>query len=116
MTTIPDESRAAIEELRSIGGDELVTEMLRTFLRFGDSQLQRLEEASAAADLLGAATIAHTMKSTARQLGALALGDACAAAELAGRGGDAGGLATATEVVRAAYAAARPWMQALASR
>lgn len=115
MTTIPDEARPAIDELRAIGGDELVGEMLGTFVRFGDAQLRRLVEAGDAGDLDGAAGIAHTLKSTARQLGALALGDACAAAELAGRGGDAAGLAMHTSAVRAAYGSARDWMAALAT-
>lgn len=89
--------------------------MLRTFVQFTAAQLARLADAEGAGDLDAAATIAHTVRSSARQLGAVALGEACAAAELAGRGGDAAALLTAAAAMRREYAAARPWMDALAA-
>jgi HPt (histidine-containing phosphotransfer) domain-containing protein len=112
---IPENARSAIAELHAIGGDELVSAMMRTFVRFAEAQLQRLEDADSTGELATAATIAHTIKSSARQLGAFALGEACAAAELAGRGGDAAALHTAVAAMRREYAAARPWMDALAA-
>ena len=89
--------------------------MLRTFVQFTEVQLARLADAEGAGDLDAAATIAHTVRSNARQLGAVALADACAAAELAGRGGDAAALHAGVEAMDREYAAARPWMDARAA-
>lgn len=112
---IPSDAQPAIAELHAIGGDELVTAMLRTFVQFTEAQLLRLADAEGAGDLDAAATIAHTVRSSARQLGALGLGQACEAAMLAGRGGDAAALHAAADAMRREFTAARPWMDALAA-
>jgi HPt (histidine-containing phosphotransfer) domain-containing protein len=112
---MPSDARPAIAELHAIGGDELVSAMLRTFVQFTEAQLLRLSDAEGAGDLDAAATIAHTVRSSARQLGALGLGQACEAAMLAGRGGDAAALHAAAEGMRREFTAARPWMDALAA-
>ena len=59
------------------------------------------------------ASIAHAIKSSARQLGAVALADACAATEAAGRGGDAATAAKGVADIQREFAAARVWMDAL---
>jgi two-component system sensor histidine kinase/response regulator len=113
--TLPAEARPAVDELRSIGGDELVREMMGTFVRFAAAQVVRLHDAAAAGDLEGAAVLAHTLKSSARQLGAMPLADACASAELAARGGDAAGLMLGSESAATAFAEAKGWMSSLAA-
>lgn len=112
--TLPSDARPAVDELRSIGGDELVREMMGTFVRFATAHSARLHEAAAHGDLEGGATIAHTLKSSARQLGANQLAEVCASAELAARGGDAAGFLQWTEEVGAAFVDARAWMEPLA--
>jgi len=109
----PPEALPAIDELRLIGGDELVQEMTKTFLRFGRAQVSRLDEAAATGEMEQGAVLAHTFKSSARQLGAVTLGDACSRAELAARGGDAAGFVQAANDVGRAFHEARPWLEAL---
>lgn len=113
--TIPADARPAVDQLRLIGGDELVREMMSTFVRFASAHVPRLREAAEHGDLEGGTTIAHTLKSSARQLGALQLGEVCASAELAARGGDAAGFLQWSRDVEGAFADARHWMEALAA-
>ena len=115
MADIPAYARPAVDALRTIGGDELVREMMATFLRFADAQVQRLRDAAAASEAEQGAAIAHTLKMSARQMGAVRLGDACDSAELAARGGDAAGLHRSAESVAEAFEAARPWIEELAA-
>lgn len=114
MTTTPSEAMPAVDELRSIGGEELVREMMGTFVRFAEVHLTRLHDAAVAADLDRGAMIAHTLKSSARQLGALHLAETCASAELAARGGDAAGFIHWSEEAATAFTEAAPWMSSLA--
>ena len=50
--------------------------------------MQALVEACAAGDIAGAVAQAHKLKSSARTVGALALGDLCERIEAAGKAGD----------------------------
>ncbi len=113
-TTLPADARPAVDELRSIGGDELVREMMGTFVRFATAHLARLHEAAEHGDLEAGTLIAHTLKSSARQLGAVHLGETCASAELAARGGDAAGFLHWSEQAATAFHEARGWMSGLA--
>ncbi len=115
MITTPSEAMPAIAEIRLIGGDELVRELMSTFLRFAATQLPRLYDAAEDGDVEVGATIAHTLKASARQLGAIALGDACASAELAAKGADMAGFLKRTEDVADAFERTRPWMEQLSS-
>lgn len=112
--TLPADARPAVDALRSIGGDELVREMMATFVRFATAHVARLNEAAAHGDLAAGTLIAHTLKSSARQLGAVHLGETCASAELAARGGDAAGFLHWSDEATTAFAEARAWMSSLA--
>ncbi len=115
MTELPDDARPALDMIRDVGGDELVQALLTTFIKYGTTQLTRAREAAAAGDAAEIARVAHAVKSSARQMGANALADACAAAELAGLGNDlAGAIAGVAEIERT-FEAARPWMEAHAA-
>jgi HPt (histidine-containing phosphotransfer) domain-containing protein len=59
--------------------------------------------------------IAHSLKSSARQLGANALGEACAVTEAAGRRGDPTTALNGVKAIQREYALAKPWMQAIAT-
>ena len=63
--------------------------LLGKFLLNAQEQVTAMAVATAAGDATGAAGIAHTLKSAARSVGALALGELCQAMETAGRAGDA---------------------------
>ena len=114
-STLPSDARPAVDELRSIGGEELVREMMGTFVRFATAHVGRLHDAAENGDLEGGATIAHTLKSSARQLGAVHLAELCASAELAARGGDAAGFVQWSEEAATAFTEAKPWMSTLAA-
>lgn len=114
--TLPADAKPAVDEIRSIGGEELVREMMGTFVRFATAHVARLREAAEHGDFEAGTTIAHTLKSSARQLGAVALGDASASAELAARGADAAGFLKWSEEVAGAFLEARAWMEPLAAK
>jgi HPt (histidine-containing phosphotransfer) domain-containing protein len=63
--------------------------LLGKFLLNAQEQVTAMAVATAADDATGAAGIAHTLKSAARSVGALALGELCQAIETAGSSGDA---------------------------
>ena len=88
-TQLPADARHAIDELRLVGGEELVREMAGTFSRFAESQVDRLEEASSAGELELVAALANALHASSRQMGVAALAEAAASAEVAGRGRDA---------------------------
>jgi len=87
MTAVPEDARPAIDVLRSVGGDDMVAMLMRTFVQFADERVAKVVEEAGHERWEEVASIAHAIKSSARQLGAHALGDACAAAEEAGRAG-----------------------------
>ena len=116
MTDVPEDAKPAIDMLRSVGGDDMVAMLMRTFLQFADERVAKLGDESAAARWEEVASIAHAIKSSARQLGAVALGDACASAEEAGRTGDANATLAGVHAIQQEFATARIWMGGLASQ
>lgn len=100
--------------LRSFGGDDLVRSLMATFLKFADEQMASAAQAAAAGDGAGIARAAHAIKSSARQLGAYPLGDACEVAESAGVGNaDAAGAVAGYAVMQAELENARRWMKSV---
>ena len=75
--------------------DEMVREFLHDFRISAEKIAVELRAACAAGEIAAAGAHAHKLKSSARSVGALALGELCAAMEKAGKGGDAEALATA---------------------
>ena len=69
------------------GGGAWLRELLQTFVETTAAQLRTLHSASASGDLRLLATTAHSGKSASRTVGALALGDALEAIEIAAAGG-----------------------------
>ena len=116
MTEIPENAKPALEMLRGVGGDDMVAMLMRTFLSFGEERVAKLAEEAGYRRWEEVASIAHAIKSSARQLGAVALADACAATEEAGRRGDAATTSDGVAAIQAEFAAARTWMQALAAK
>ncbi len=90
-----------------VGGDRAtVRTVLADFLRVASVQAAEIE-AAAANDPMRAAVAAHKLKSAARSVGALALGERCAELERAGRAGQASGLVHTVAAFAAALAASR---------
>jgi HPt (histidine-containing phosphotransfer) domain-containing protein len=115
MSQIPDDAKPALDILRSVGGDEMLAMMMQTFLQFAEERLAQLVEESKEGHISEVTGIAHSLKSSARQLGAIALGEACSLTELAGRSGDAAGATNGVEAIRREFAAAKPWMESVAT-
>jgi len=115
MSQIPEDAKPALDILRGVGGDEMLAMMMQTFLQFAEERLEKLVEESTAGQISEVAGIAHSLKSSARQLGAVALGEACATTELAGRSDDAEGARRGVTSILREFAAAKPWMEALAT-
>ena len=63
--------------------------LLEKFLVNGRQQVSSIEAATQGGAVHKAADVAHSLKSAARSVGALALGDLCQQIETSGRGGDA---------------------------
>jgi HPt (histidine-containing phosphotransfer) domain-containing protein len=116
MSEIPESAKPALDMLRGIGGDEMVAMLLRTFLQFAEERVGKLAEEATNARWSEVASIAHAIKSSARQLGALALADACAETESAGRANDIPTTAAGVTAIQREFAAAKEWMEAAAAR
>lgn len=114
MSQAPDDAQPALDMLRSVGGDEMLAMMMQTFIDFTDERMTKMSEAAGEGNLVEVAAIAHSLKSSSRQLGAMPLGESCEAAEKAGKAGDVSAAAAAVAEARRDYAAARLWMAAIA--
>jgi HPt (histidine-containing phosphotransfer) domain-containing protein len=114
MPQIPDDAKPALDMLRSVGGDEMLAMMMQTFLQFADERLGKMVEEANLGNIAEVAGIAHSLKSSARQLGALALGEACAVTEAAGKDGNKALALHGVTAVRREYAAAKPWLKFVA--
>jgi HPt (histidine-containing phosphotransfer) domain-containing protein len=114
MPDVPEDAKPALEMLRSVGGDEMLAMMMQTFIQFADERLEKLVEESRDGRINEVAGIAHSLKSSARQLGALAMGEACARAEAAAKAGDQPVASDGVAEIQREYAAAKPWMQKIA--
>jgi two-component system sensor histidine kinase/response regulator len=84
-----------VSVLRGLVGDkdELVERLLRSFRESALKAHRDLREAFEAQDIGRIAMVAHTIKSSARSVGALPLGTLCASLEESGREGDLDGIA-----------------------
>ena len=115
MPEIPEDAKPALEMLRGVGGDEMLAMMMQTFLQFAEERLGKLVEESRDGDLDEVGGIAHSLKSSARQLGALAMGEACATTEAAAKGGEHAASASGVAAILHEYATAKPWLEAIAT-
>ena len=79
-------SDQVLAELREIGGDELVREVMATFAERTPERLRSAESSYAAGDLEGAASAVHSLRSAAGTIGARRLGDLAGRVERAARG------------------------------
>jgi len=114
MTQVPDDAKPALDMLRSVGGDEMLAMMMQTFLQFAEERVGKMVEEAALGNINEVASIAHSLKSSARQLGALPLGEACAVTEAAGKAGKTQLALEGVGAVQREFAAAKPWLKSLA--
>lgn len=112
MQEIPEPVRVALDGLRALGGDGLVRQMVAVFNEHSSERIRLLQEAADRGDLKSVAEAAHTLKGSARQLGLIALADACLAVEMAAKGSDLEGTQTLAAAVHETYTTAAEWLTA----
>lgn len=112
VSEIPEPVRTALDGLRSLGGDDLVRQMAAVFIEYSGGRIRALHGAAEAGDLVTCAEAAHALKGSARQLGLLVMADACAAAEMAGKQGDAAAARIHAAAVQESYTTAVEWLKA----
>jgi two-component system, sensor histidine kinase and response regulator len=73
MSEEPVLDGAALERLRRVGGNTLVHRLLELYLANGPERIRSLSDGAAAGDVQRVERVAHTMKSSAGNLGAARL-------------------------------------------
>lgn len=73
MSDDPVVDRAAVERLGRIGGADLVRRMLEMYLENGADRVRAVSDCARAGDVNGVERAAHTMKSSAGNVGAIRL-------------------------------------------
>jgi len=87
-----------IEDLRTLGGDRLVAEVVTTYLDEARGDIDALREATRAADPVLVEEIAHRLKSASAGVGATTVASHAEELQFLGR---AGSVSAAPEIVRA---------------
>ncbi|MBB3196559.1 Hpt domain-containing protein [Roseateles terrae] len=115
-SVLDEQALARLRELDPGGNNHLLERVVGAFLKALEQQEVVLRQGlSASADLSAVRHVAHTLKSAAASLGALALSQCCAEIETAARAGDTQRLPALTTGVLAEIDAARQAMQRLLS-
>src|SRR4051812_39352523 len=73
----PEFDDAALEMIRRVGRDALATKMIDLFLVSGPERVSQILAAHATGDFTTAGRVAHSLKSSAGQLGAVGLQRTC---------------------------------------
>ena len=89
-----------LAELRSVGGDRLVSELMAVFAERTPQRLRSAEQSFAAGDLGETAAALHSLRSAAGTVGAGRLAELAGRLERAARGDGADELATGLEELR----------------
>lgn len=103
---------AAIAMLERVGGRTLLLKMVALFLEDAPRRLARAQSSAATGDAYGVAQACHALKSSAGQLGALRLRDACEQAEILAESRQGDFVALVNSVVRE-FEVARRSLEAL---
>ena len=74
-----------LESIKSMGGDELLDEIIQEYLKYSPQRLKTIREAIAADDSKQLRMAAHNMRSTSANLGAISLANICNKLEILGR-------------------------------
>lgn len=106
---------AMLQSLERAGGPALVAALLRSFTDKSPGRLAELRAALAAGDPAAAGRVAHTMKSSAGQLGMTVLQQACQELETAAEtpGADPAALASRLAQIENAFYDYRQWAETI---
>ncbi len=97
---------AALRELGDDGDQSLFLELLELYVDDSTRQMERLEQSLHAGDVKLSERIAHTLKSSSANLGAMTVSKICFEIELLGRNQSAAGMSTLFESAREAHRSA----------
>ena len=97
----------AVERLRKWGGEDLAIRMIEIFLGHTPERIQQIQEGIDKRDARGAETGAHSLKSSAGNLGAARLQSLCQAAEMLAEAKEFGAMEGIMEELEREYDAAR---------
>jgi len=111
VSDIPEPVRAALDGLQSLGGADLVKQMVAVFIEYSAGRVRALQGAADEGDLHAVAEAAHALKGSSRQLGLTAMADACLAVEQSAKQGDLAQTQTLAAAVHETYTAAAEWLQ-----
>lgn len=94
-------TQEAIQRIRDAVGDddEVIADILQSFVDEVDVQLGLLKTAAATQDAKTLHRIAHTLKSSCRDLGDASTGDMCAKLEIDARAGDISNAGEASRLI-----------------
>ena len=101
----------ALQRLKRLGGPPFLRQMVELYLQHGPDRIRAMEEGVSTSDAAKVERAAHSLKSSAGNLGATRLQEAALALELAGAAGTVDIAAAAR--VREEYTAAEKVLRAL---
>lgn len=88
MSQVKSVDAGVIENLKALGGIELLTELHTVFISTSETIIADLHKAIAAGDPLGVQDKAHSLKSSSGNMGALQLSQLCLQLEKMGQAKD----------------------------
>ncbi len=104
--------RAVVENLRELGGHEMLSELAEMFLVDASAGLSGLREALEDEDAAAVERIAHTLKGSAGNMGAKRMAAICSELQDAGESGDLSGVPELLKVLEAEFEQVRPALEA----
>jgi HPt (histidine-containing phosphotransfer) domain-containing protein len=103
---------APLAMIRRVGRDTLARKMIDLFLASGPERAKQIQVAHAAGDFTSAGKVAHSLKSSAGQLGAIRLQRTCQRIEDAGRANDGVGMGALLPELSSQMTSAEAWLRA----
>lgn len=104
-------AEAAMELLNRVGGEKLIGKMTALFAGSAPARLEAIADAVASEDSVRGAAAAHSLKSSAGQLGAIRLQHLCENLEAAFFKGDIASAGSLVQQSREELSAALKWME-----
>lgn len=114
-TSSPVLDQGVLDGLRELGGDDLLQELAVLFLEDAPPRIEGLRENLATNNAEELGKVAHSLKSSAANIGAMALSEICRRLEESGRQGDLGGAEELVDQACASWEAVRAELDRLRS-
>jgi HPt (histidine-containing phosphotransfer) domain-containing protein len=99
-----------LERLRVVGGPRLVRELIELFMRYAPERIAIAKAGIEQGDLGATQRALHSLKSSAGQLGVIAIQEGSSRGESLAANGDAAGAEAALAEIEALWPATREWL------